>query len=122
MAALSETCILIVEDEPIIALDLASLVRETGADVLGPAMTLREAEILSCDDRIMIALLDIRIGKGTITHVATKLADRGVALIFHTGHENAESLLRQWPESRVLAKPARADDLLRVLGDFAGRR
>ena len=121
MANLSGTCILIVEDEPIIALDLASLIRETGAEVLGPAMTLREAETLSCDDRIVIALLDIRIGKGTVMHVATKLADRGVALIFHTGHENAESLLRKWPGSRVLRKPARADDLLQALNDFADR-
>jgi DNA-binding NtrC family response regulator len=112
--------VLIVEDEPIIALDLASMLKEAGATVVGPAMTLVEAEALSAREQFHVALLDVRIGNETITPVAAQLAGRGVPLIFHTGHGNADSLIGRWPQSRVLHKPVRPSELLAILSSFVG--
>jgi DNA-binding NtrC family response regulator len=120
MVELTGLSVLIVEDEPIIALDLASMLKEAGATVVGPAMTLVEAEALSAREQFHVALLDVRIGNETITPVAAQLAGRGVPLIFHTGHGNADSLIGRWPHSRVLHKPVRPSELLAILSSFAG--
>ena len=104
-------CVFIVEDEPVIALDLASMVEEAGANVVGPAMTLADAEALSSSEQIQVALLNVRIGNETIISIAAKLASRGVALVFHTGHGDADSLIGRWPQSRVLHKPVRPAEI-----------
>jgi two-component system, response regulator PdtaR len=115
IAELSGVCVLVVEDEPIIALDLASMLEDAGAKVIGPALTLDEADRLSENGLIAVAVLDVRIRRGTIARVASKLSLRGVPIVFHTGHASAETLLARWPDSRVLVKPARPEDLLAAL-------
>ena len=62
-----------------------------------------------------MALLDVRLGNGDIFNVAAKLWDRGVPLVFHTGHGTAEALLARWPGSKVLTKPARSDVILSTI-------
>jgi DNA-binding response OmpR family regulator len=113
--------ILIVEDEPIIALDLASMVQEAGGKVIGPAMTLADAEALSGDRTISVALLDVRLGSETVTPVAAKLAERGVALLFHTAHGSVEALVSRWAGAKVLSKPARPDVLIETIAALAGQ-
>lgn len=120
MADLVGWCVLIVEDEPIIAFDLATTLEEAGAAVLGPAMNLEQAESLSSNGAIAAAVLDVRLGEETIAPVASKLASRGVPLIFHTGHADAAQLARHWPHCRVLLKPARPDELLSALSAVIG--
>jgi DNA-binding NtrC family response regulator len=112
MERLMGMCVLVVEDEPIVALDLTSVLEDAGADVLGPALTLEAAERLSDNSRISVAVLDVRIGCKTVETVATKLHDRGVPIVFHTGHGSAGSLMARWPHSVVLVKPAPMHTLL----------
>ena len=119
-AELTGLCVLIVEDEPIIALDLTSIVQEAGAVVLGPATTLAEAEHLSHSEHIAVALLDVRVGKETVTPVAAMLAARRIGLVFHTGHADDEELLTHWPDARVLRKPALPSELVAALLAVAG--
>jgi DNA-binding response OmpR family regulator len=107
-------CVLVVEDEPIVALDLVSTLEDAGADVVGPAYSLTQADRLSDNIDIAVAVLDVRLGNQTIASVASKLHDRGVPIIFHTGHGSTE-LTSQWPRSRVVVKPARAEDLLSAI-------
>ena len=112
MQGLTGVHVLVVEDEPIVAMDLASMLEDAGAQVLGPALTLDQADKLSENARIAVALLDVRLGDDTIAPVASKLHHRGVPIVFHTGHGSADALLQQWPGSRVLFKPARTQDVL----------
>jgi DNA-binding NtrC family response regulator len=110
-----------VEDEPIIALDLASIVEDAGGKVIGPAMTLADAETLSGNGAIVVALLDVRLGSETITSIATKLADRGIRLLFHTGHGNVQNLVERWPGANVLLKPAQPAVLIQAIEALAER-
>ena len=107
--------VFVVEDEPIVAFDLRVTLEEAGATVIGPAMTLRQAEALSSEQRISVALLDVRLGNGDVFNVAAKLWDRGVPLVFHTGHGTDEALLSRWPGSKVLTKPARSHVMLSTI-------
>lgn len=56
--------ILIVEDEPLIADDMASTLKEKGFDVLGPVDNAEEATVLLTKHKPSLVLLDIQI-KGT---------------------------------------------------------
>jgi CheY-like chemotaxis protein len=115
MEGLMGVCVLIVEDEPIVALDLASILEDAGADVLGPALTLEAADRLSENGHIAVAVLDIRLGAQTVDSVARKLHQRSVPIIFHTGHGSAAALKAQWPDSYFLLKPAKTEELLRMI-------
>jgi DNA-binding LytR/AlgR family response regulator len=121
MLDLSGACVLIVEDEPIVAYDLRITLEEAGALVIGPALSLRQAEALACEQRISVALLDVRLGTADVFGVAAKLWDRGVPLVFHTGHGTSEALLARWPGSKVLAKPIRCDVLLSTIASLFRR-
>ena len=115
MADLSGACVFVIEDEPIVAFDLRVTLEEAGAKVIGPAMSLRQAEALSSEEHISVALLDVRLGKADVFPVAAKLWDRGIPLVFHTGHGTPEVLLARWPGSEVLTKPTRSDVLLSTI-------
>jgi CheY-like chemotaxis protein len=115
MQSLTGARILVVEDEPIVALDLASILEEAGADVIGPALTLEAADKLSETPQIDVAVLDVRLGQKTVDSVADKLYGRGVPIVFHTGHGSSGWLTAQWPDSIVLIKPARTDVLVNAI-------
>jgi DNA-directed RNA polymerase specialized sigma24 family protein len=59
------TDVLIIEDEPIIALDLTRLVRELGHRVVGVATTRREAVALAAQGAPGLVLADIRLADGS---------------------------------------------------------
>jgi CheY-like chemotaxis protein len=101
--------ILITEDEPILADELETLVKELGHQVVGVASSLpgalRLAQQSSCD----LALVDIHLSDGaTGTTVARKLAeDSHAAVIFTTSNPG------QVPDDfaaacGVLTKPCRS--------------
>jgi DNA-binding response OmpR family regulator len=56
--ALRDRQILIVEDDPVIALDLQHIIQDAGATVIGPARRLSEAVALAERSRLDAAVLD----------------------------------------------------------------
>jgi CheY-like chemotaxis protein len=58
------TNVLIIEDEPIVALDLGRLVRDLGHHVVGVAGTRGEALALAKDGRLGLILADVRLADG----------------------------------------------------------
>ncbi|MCQ4190789.1 response regulator [Methylocystis suflitae] len=82
---LSGRRILIVEDEYIIAADLAQLLEGLGAKV-GPAGSVADAlALIARQPAIDVALLDVTLGSEKIFPVADVLQARGVAFVFATG-------------------------------------
>ena len=115
MADLTGASVFVVEDEPIVALDLRIMLEDAGARVIGPAMSLQHAETLVSEVNISVALLDVRLGNRDVFSIADTLWGRGVPLVFHTGHATVDTLLARWPGAKVLAKPARTDVLLSTI-------
>ena len=85
---MSETarCILVVEDEWLLADQLATTIREAGHHVLGPAARAVDALALLQQTRPDAAMLDVSLGGGTSFPVAAALASRGVPFLFLTGY------------------------------------
>ena len=78
--------VLIIEDEPIIAMDIEAIVRDQGHDVTGVAVTRDEAVALAMEDRPGLVLADIQLADDSsgIDAVKDILAEFEVPVIFIT--------------------------------------
>lgn len=79
--------ILIVEDDAILASDLACELEGAGYDIVGPAHCLRAALELIGTSEIDAALLDIGLAQSTSYPAAEALMRRGVPFAFLSGYE-----------------------------------
>lgn len=78
--------VLIIEDEPLIAMDIETIVRDLGHEVTGIAVTRDEAVGLAMEDRPGLVLADIQLADDSsgIDAVKDILADMDVPVIFIT--------------------------------------
>jgi DNA-directed RNA polymerase specialized sigma24 family protein/CheY-like chemotaxis protein len=103
--------VLIIEDEPIIALDLTRLVRELGHDVVGSAATHHEAVEMAKATLPGLVLADIRLADGSngIDAANEILAEMDVPVIFITAFPE-HLLTGERPEPAFLiTKPFREE-------------
>lgn len=80
------TRVLIIEDEPLIALDIETLVKDLGHEVVGIARTQKEAVGLARSERAGLVLADVHLADGSsgIDAVADILGEYDVPVIFIT--------------------------------------
>lgn len=80
--------VMIIEDEPLIALDIETLVKEIGHDVVGIASTRQEAGALARKTSPGMVLADIQLADGSsgIDAVNDILKDHNVPVIFITAY------------------------------------
>jgi two-component sensor histidine kinase/CheY-like chemotaxis protein len=112
-ARLSGFRFLVVEDEPLVSLDLVAGLEGAGAEVVGPAGTLEEALQLVETASIEAALLDGNLHGKPVDEIAAALARRNVPFVFVTGYD-AQSLPRAYAKTAILAKPFSLEQLLEV--------
>ena len=110
--------ILIVEDEPLTALDVHAALRVTGASIIS-AMDAREAEQLARNADISAAILDVGLGGFDCAATCRALTRRAIPFGFYTGHR-AAPVLRAWPHAPVLRKPASNDQVVRCVIGLLG--
>jgi len=109
--------VLVLEDEPIIALDIASTITQAQGEVLGPVANVADALKLAETGGPSLAILDFDLGHEVSSAVALKLAALDVPFIFYTGtrvHEVEEA----WPEATIITKPRDPRALVRTLASF----
>lgn len=93
---MSKTTILIVEEEAIVAADLAGKVEQLGYEVAGTAAAGEEAVELACRLRPGVVLMDIRL-KGSMDGIEAAEAIRrrvDVPVIYLTAHSDSTTLSR----------------------------
>lgn len=110
----SKSRILIVEDEPFIALTLEDMLDELGFALAGTVAHVSEALSFIDRESVDCALLDVNLGTEKIDPVADLLAARGCPFIFTTGYGRS-GIPNAHAERPVLQKPFRMDDLAKVL-------
>lgn len=89
--------ILVIEDDYIIASDLAYALEDRGAQVVGPAGSVHEAlALIAGDNRLDAAVLDVNLGAERSFPIVDTLLDRGVPVILTTGYD-----VRAIPEAYV---------------------
>ena len=111
---LNGRCILVVEDESLIAMLVEDALIDAGAEVLGPAATVEEALALFESGNPNAAVLDINLARQVSTPVADLLADRGIPFVVATGY-GAAGLSERHRGVPVLAKPYDPQELVETL-------
>jgi DNA-binding response OmpR family regulator len=102
---LSGVRVLVVEDDPLMAMDLEDTLAEAGALVVGLCQTLDEAMARANVDDFAVAVLDFSLGPYTASPVARRLARRRVPFVLYTGTSNRDPSLAEWT-CAIVEKPA----------------
>eukprot|EP01037_Dinobryon_pediforme_P024493 gene24493-26310_t len=113
--------ILVVEDEPFIALTLEDMLTELGCLIAGLASQVPEALEMIEREPIDAAVLDVNLGNQKIDPVADVLARMRLPFVFTTGYGRA-GVPPGHTGRGCVEKPFRLDDLARVLSaELRGR-
>jgi DNA-binding response OmpR family regulator len=110
MGTLGGYSILVVDDEPLIALGVTEALSDAGADVV-TAHDLRTALEAAVNGRVSAAILDVQIGASDSAPVCEALSSQQVPFLFFTGSDSHD-LLREWASVPTLAKPTGEAELV----------
>jgi PAS domain S-box-containing protein len=105
--------ILVVEDEPLVAMDMQSMLSAAGCTVLGPAGTLQEARRLLETETCDAALVDVNLKGEPIDSLLSPLRQQDVPFAFVTGY-GPKVLSKTFEETVTISKPFSAEQLLAV--------
>ena len=104
--------VLIVEDEVLVAFDLIDEVNNSGAQSLGPALTVKQAFDMFLKEGPDAAILDINLRGESIYPFARTLIDQDIPFVFHSGHGTVANLEARFPDIPICAKPASPKQLI----------
>jgi DNA-binding response OmpR family regulator len=111
MSALARSKILVVEEEPLIALDVKAALEDAGATVIS-VPTRAVADIIK-NQHFSAAILDLQPRSGHHRLIARALRQRGIPFLFHSTHTPADvTTVRGAP---VVLKPANVKDLVKAV-------
>ena len=100
-----------VEDEYLIADQVAKMFASRGAEVIGFAPTAQKArEIISRGASFDVAILDVGLRDGDVFTVADQIQESGATVVFYTGLD-ASRLPERFRTTTVVPKPADVDVL-----------
>lgn len=82
--------VLVLEDEPLIAMLLVDILERAGCMIAGPSYDVAQALALVSGENIDVAVLDVNLGAGvTSAPVADELAKLGIPFIYATGYADS---------------------------------
>ena len=115
--ALAGRRVLVVEDEPLVALEVETELVEAGATVVGPAGTLEAAARLIEAEPLDAALLDANLAGRPVDTLAAALDARGVPFAFASGYGPA-GLPEGFRDRPLLGKPFGAEALVALVAEL----
>ena len=110
--------VLIVEDEPLIAMELQDMLQDLQCEVVAAAGQLESAMTLAETCDFELAILDVNLAGQRIDPVADVIAKRGRPILFLTGY--GKDAVPSVVSARVLEKPYQIGALRRALHDASG--
>jgi DNA-binding response OmpR family regulator len=116
--ALRGRSILVVEDEPLIGMNIRTALEDAGATVTATT-TVRHALILIEHDGLSAAIMDHALTDGDSTELCVRLSARGIPYVSFSGFDPVKGAS---PDAPHVSKPATMDVLLSTLaGLLVGR-
>jgi DNA-binding NtrC family response regulator len=113
--------VMIVEDQPLIAMDLEAGLMENGAEVA--CLATSAAQALAALDRVAIdaAVLDFNLGEETSAGVADELELRGIPFVFATGQSDANGVPARFAGHALAHKPYDALKIMAALNEAVAK-
>lgn len=105
---LQDCTILVVEDEPLIVMDISMAFESSGAH-LTTTNTVKHARLLVEHDGLSAAILDHALPDGDATSLCTRLSERGIPFLMYSGFATVDGACKDAPH---LEKPATHEELL----------
>ena len=96
--------VLVVDDEPLIALMVVEWLVEQGVQAVGPAHTVAQAIALIEAGDVDAAVLDVSLAQGNSYEAADLLVQKGIPFAFATGH-GAGGVDERFRDVLTLGKP-----------------
>jgi CheY-like chemotaxis protein len=114
--ALSGRSILVVEDEPLVALDLRRSLESAGAYVFAATKHPHALQLAGHPD-LSAAVLDYRLGQEDTSAICCRLEQRGVPFMFYSRYDDMHQL---WPNAMRVAERANAHELIEAVKGMFG--
>ena len=115
-----DQCILVVEDEMLVAMMLEDMLTDIGYRVIKAARVTKATGLAATED-IDCAILDVNLDGETSYPVAKELRRRGIPFLFSTGY-SAASLRADYSDCPILSKPYSPQGLERILATTLAMR
>jgi DNA-binding response OmpR family regulator len=113
--------VLLVEDTWQVGAALKRLLEDLGANVVGPAATVAEAERLIAEHSPDIALVDVKLRSDELSYgLVGDLHRQGISVIITSGYAVLPERLEK--VAAIVKKPFTAQDLLAAVRQVASRR
>jgi CheY-like chemotaxis protein len=107
--------VLVVDDEPIVALAMGGMVMELGGTVSTIAYRMEQALRALDENAIDCAILDVNLG-GTLSYpIAAALRRRDIPFLYCTAYADAASVFPPIATAPRLRKPVQKDELRKML-------
>jgi DNA-binding response OmpR family regulator len=103
--------VLVVEDEPIIALDIRQQLANAGFEVLGPATSVANALPFITGPGCDVAVLNVNLGNETSEPIARELRASGKPFVVLSGY-STDDLPPSFNGATVITKPAPMAELV----------
>jgi CheY-like chemotaxis protein len=113
--------VLVVDDEPLIAMLIADWLGELGCQVVGPAGRVSEALSHIEETALDAVLLDVTLGSEDSFSLADLAHSKGIPVAFVTG-TTAASLPEPFKNARVLAKPFEFEHFKELIAELLPAR
>jgi CheY-like chemotaxis protein len=114
-AMIAGLAILIVEDQALVALDLADAVERRGGHVVGPVASVAEALEISEAQPLGAAILDANLVDRDVTPLAIQLLAKGTPFVVFSGTGLPDDLAKRHPDLPLVMKPAPPETVLDAL-------
>lgn len=102
---------LIVEDNPIIALDTQTMLEELGFSPVKVLTSLSEGLETIAKEIYNFVILDVKIGDDTSLKFAEMLLDKGTRFVFASGYSDTETMPEIFRNHAILSKPYTKDQI-----------
>jgi CheY-like chemotaxis protein len=108
--------VLVVEDEPLIALELLDELRAAGASIIAATKVTDALELIAYS-QICAAIVDVNLGGDDCSSVCAALTKRSIPFMFYTGYSSAPAL-SAWPHAPTLTKPVPGRTMIDAIVDL----
>ena len=119
MTTLAGIRVLLVEDEPIVAMAIADQLVEAGAIIAGPFRTIRGAIKALKSIEVDVAVVDFMLADGQSEPVQHALECMGVPFVVLTAYPPV--MVRRHPSQQILSKPVATEFLCSTVAALCAR-